>query len=210
MVKTKFAVLAAVVLAAVSVSAHAQQPAGGAVPDGKVVVINTTVFPSQVGELKLKYEQVDAQFKDRSQKLQGLAEQTSKLENEIRAKQNVLTADKFREMQDQYELLKKQVQRDNEDIQKDAEKALEAATKPVRDKLYQALNNYAAKNGIVMVLNLAGAAQSGALAFWDPKSDITDEFIAEYNKANPTPGAPPAATKPATTPAATTPAPKKP
>ncbi|MBI3649532.1 MAG: OmpH family outer membrane protein [Acidobacteria bacterium] len=210
MVKIKFAVVAAILLTALAVSAQAQQAAGVAIPDGKVVVINTTVFPSQIGELKQKYDQVDSQFKDRYQKLQGIADQLSKLENDIKAKQSVLTADKLREMQDQYESLKRQGQRDNEDLQKDAEKALDAATKPVRDKLYQALNNYASKNGIVMVINLAGAAQSGSLAFWDPKSDITDEFIADYNKANPVPGAAPATAAPATTKPAVTPAPKRP
>jgi Skp family chaperone for outer membrane proteins len=189
MVKTKFAVIAAIVLAALSVSAAAQQPAGGAIPDGKVVVINTTVFPSQIGELKQKYDQIDSQFKDRYQKLSAVVEQMTKLENEIKAKQNVVTPDKYREMQDQYETLKRQATRDNEDLRADAEKALEAATKPVRDKLYQSLNNYSAKNGIVMVFNLAGAAQSGTLAFWDPKSDITEDFIKEYNKSNPVPGA---------------------
>jgi Skp family chaperone for outer membrane proteins len=193
MVKTKFAVLAAIVLTALAVSAAAQQPASGPVPEGKVVVINTTAVPSQIGELKQKYDQVDTQFKDRSQKLQAVVDQMGKLETEIKAQQNVLTADKLREKQDQYETLKRQATRDNEDLRAEAEKALEAATKPVRDKLYQALNNYSTKNGIVMVINLAGAAQSGALAFWDPKSDITEDFIKEYNKANPVPGGAPAA-----------------
>jgi Skp family chaperone for outer membrane proteins len=193
MVKTKFAVLAAIVLAALSVSATAQQPAGSTVPEGKVVVINTTAFPSQIGELKQKYDQIDVQFKDRSQKLQTVVDQMSKLENEIKAQQNVLTEDKLREKREQYETLKRQATRDNEDLRAEAEKALEAATKPVRDKLYQALNNYSAKNGIVMVINLAGAAQSGALAFWDPKSDITEDFIKDYNRANPVPGSAPAA-----------------
>ncbi len=194
MVKTKFAVIAAIVLAALSVRATAQQPAVGAVPDGKVVVINTTVFPSQIGELKQKYDQIDNQFKDRYQKLSAVVEQMTKLETEIKAKQSVVTPDKLREMQEQYETLKRQATRDNEDLRAEAEKALEAATKPVRDKLYQSLNNYSAKNGIVMVINLAGAAQSGALAFWDPKSDITEDFIKDYNKANPVPGGAPAAT----------------
>jgi Skp family chaperone for outer membrane proteins len=193
MVKTKFAVLALIALTALSVSAAAQQPASGTIPEGKVVVINTTAFPSQIGELKQKYDQIDTQFKDRTQKLQGVVEQMGRLENEIKAQQNVLTADKLREKQEQYETLKRQATRDNEDLRAEAEKALEAATKPVRDKLYQALNNYSAKNGIVMVINLAGAAQSGALAFWDPKSDITEEFIKDYNRANPVPGGAPAA-----------------
>jgi Skp family chaperone for outer membrane proteins len=198
MVKTKFAVLAAIVLTALSVCAAAQQPASGTVPEGKVVVINTTAFPSQIGELKQKYDQVDSQFKDRTQKLQTIVDQMGKLETELKAQQNVLTADKMREKQDQYESLKRQATRDNEDLRAEAEKALEAATKPVRDKLYQALNNYSTKNGIVMVINLAGAAQSGALAFWDPKSDITEDFIKDYNRANPVPGGAPAA--PATAP----------
>ncbi len=192
MVKIKFAVIAAIVLAALSVNAAAQQPTGGAIPDGKVVVINTTVFPSQIGELKQKYDHIDGQFKDRYQKLSTVVEQMTRLENDIKAKQSVLTPDKLREMQDQYETLKRQATRDNEDLRADAEKALEAATKPVRDKLYQSLSTYSAKNGIVMVINLAGAAQSGTLAFWDPKSDITEEFIKEYNKSNPVPGAAPA------------------
>jgi Skp family chaperone for outer membrane proteins len=198
MVKIKFAVMAAIVLTALSLSASAQQAASGAVPDGKVVVINTTAFPAQIGELKQKYDQVDNQFKDRYQKLETVVKQITALENEIKAQSNVLTQDKLREKQDLYESLKRQAQRDNEDLKADAEKALETATKPVRDKLYQALNNYSAKNGIVMVINLAGAAQSGALAFWDPKSDITDEFIAEYNKANPVPGAAPTTAAPTT------------
>lgn len=205
MVKTKFAVLAAILLAALSVSAAAQQPASGAVPEGKVVVINTTAFPSQIGELKQKYDQIDLQYKDRYQKLQGYVDQMTRLENEIKAQQNVLTADKLREKQDQYDSLKRQATRENEDLRGEAEKALEAATKPVRDKLYQSLNNYSAKNGIVMVINLAGAAQSGALAFWDPKSDITDDFIKDYNRANPVPGG-----APATTPAAAPKTPAKP
>ena len=204
MVKTKFAVIAAIVLAALSVSAAAQQSPSGTIADGKVVVVNTTAFPSQIGELKQKYDQVDNQFKDRYQKLSAVVEQMTRLENELKAQSNVLTQDKLREKQDQYETLKRQATRDNEDLKADAEKALETATKPVRDKLYQALNNYSANNGIVMVINLAGAAQSGVLAFWDPKSDITEDFINEYNKSNPVPGATPPTTnapKPATKPA---------
>ena len=41
-----------------------------------------------------------------------------------------------------------------------------------------------------LVLNLAGIAQSQSLAYWHPSADITDDFVAEYNKANPVAGAP--------------------
>ena len=76
MVKIQVAALAAAILAAVTVSASAQQATqagvGAALPDGKIAVINTQVFPGAIRELKQKYEQVDNQFKDRFQKLQAV------------------------------------------------------------------------------------------------------------------------------------------
>ena len=195
MIKIKSAVFAAFFVTAIAIGASAQN-----VPDGKIVVLNTTAFPNGILELKQKYDQVDNQFKQRSQELESLAQQMQQIETDIKAKGNVLPADKLREMQDRYEALKSEGTRKQEDLKNDYEKAVEQATKPVRDKLYQFLNNYAAKNTISMVINLAGAAQSGSLAFWDPKADVTEDFINEYNKANPVAGmtATPPASKPAT------------
>src|SRR5262245_10429341 len=206
MLNIRFAAMAIVALAVLSLTTMAQQPAaGGAIPDGKVVVVNTTVFPEKIGELKQKYDQVEAKFKDRVQQLQSLADQIDKEQKEMMAQQNVLPADKLRDKQDRIETLKKQGTRTQEDLKADYDKELEAATKPVRDKLFQALTKYATRNSIVMVFSLAGAAQSNTLAFWDPKADITDDFVAEYNKANPVPAGAPAPTNPATKPAAVKP-----
>jgi Skp family chaperone for outer membrane proteins len=175
-----------------------------ALPDGKIAVINTQVFPGSVLELKQKYEQVNNQFKDRFQKLQALAEQMKGMENDLRTKQNVLTADKYQELQANYTELKKRGEREQEDFNSDADKALDAATKPVRDKMTQFLNTYAAQRNIVVLINLA-APQIRVLAYWNPGLDITDDFVSAYNKANPVAGVtatPPAAqpTKPAVKP----------
>jgi outer membrane protein len=196
MSKIKFAALAAIILAVSATSASAQQPAqpggAGAVPDGKIAVVNTTAFPSQIGELKQKYDQVDNQFKDRSQKIQAQQTQLNQLENDLRTKAQALAPDKIQQMQDEYETGKKRLQRDLEDARADYDKAVDAATKPVRDKLFQFLQKYAQQRGIVVIFNLAGAAQTGSLAYWNPGADITDDFIKEYNKANPVPTAAPA------------------
>jgi len=201
MVKFRFAAFAAVLLAAVTASGFAQQATqagvGAALPDGKMAVINTQAFPGSILELKQKYEQVNGQFKDRFQKLQALAEQMKGMENDLRTKQNVLTADKYQELQANYAELEKRGKRDQEDFNADADKALEVATRPVRDKMTQFLNTYAAQHSIVLVINLAGAAQTGSLAYWNPGLDITDDFIAAYNKANPVAGAPAATPAPA-------------
>jgi outer membrane protein len=179
-------------------------------PDGKIAVINTSAFPGGISELKVKYEQVENQFKDRFNRLQSLDQQLKQLENEMQAKRGVLTADKLQEMQIKYEDDKKRGQRDLEDLRSDYSKAEDVATRPVREKIYQFLQNYATQRGIVLIINLPGAAQTGSLAYWSPGADITQDFITEYNKANPVAGAPaaqpkanpqpPAANKPAAKP----------
>lgn len=207
MLKIKFAALAAVLLASTAGSASAQQAtqAGGAsIPDGKVAVMNTEAFRGSINELKVKYDQVDSQFKDRYQKLQGVESQLKQMESDIRTKCPNLTPDKCQELQTAFEDLKKKGTRDYEDLKADYERNVDTSTKPIRDKLFQFLNTYAAQRGIVVIFNLAGAAQTGALAFWNAGADVTDDFIAAYNKANPVAGAPAAPTpgvQPSTTPA---------
>jgi len=173
-----------------------QAGVGGAIPDGKIAVINTQAFQGGINELKQKYDQIDNQFKDRSQKLQAAQTRLTDIENRLKTQGNVLKPDEVSRLQDEYTNLKKSAERDLEDAKAEYDKAVDNNTRPVRDKLYQFLQNYATQRGIVMIINLAGAAQSGTLAYWNPGTDITDDFIAEYNKANPVTGAAPAATKP--------------
>ena len=208
MFKIRYAALAAVMMAAVASVASAQRVTqaglGAAIPDGKIAVINTQAFPEAIGELKQKYDQVGNQFKPQQQKLQDDDARLKSMENDLRTKGSVLPADKYQQLQQDYAEFKKRFDRDVEDTKAAIDRSVENQTKPVRDKLYQFLQTYATQRGIVMILNLAGAAQTGTLAYWNPGADITDDFIAEYNKANPVPGgAAPATPKPA--PATTTP-----
>jgi outer membrane protein len=205
MFKTRLAAFAAVIMAAVASVASAQQATqagvGAAIPDGKIAVINTQAFPDGIQELKQKYDQVSSQFKDRSGRLQEADGRLKSMENDLRTKQGVLAADKYAQLQNDYEDLKKRTQREYEDTKAEYERTVETNTRPVRDKLYQFLQGYATQRGIVMIINLAGAAQSGVLAYWNPGADVTEDFITEYNKANPVAGAPtPAPPKPAATP----------
>ncbi|MFL6214421.1 MAG: OmpH family outer membrane protein [Blastocatellia bacterium] len=194
MFKIRFAALAAVILATMASVASAQQATqagvSSAIPDGKIAVINTQAFPDGISELKQKYEQVNNQFKDRSQRLQTAQTRLTEIENRLKTQGNVLKPDEVSKLQDEYTGLKKNAERDLEDAKAEYERAVDSNTRPVRDKLYQFLQNYATQRGIVMIINLAGAAQSGTLAYWNPGADITDDFIAEYNKANPVAGAP--------------------
>jgi Skp family chaperone for outer membrane proteins len=204
MVKIKFAAFAVIVAAALSLTASAQQPASPAgvtslIPDGKIAVINTQAFPEQVGELRQKYDQVNNQFKERYEKLKALDNQLKQMETDIQTKAPALGADKVREMQVSFEEMKKRGSRDYEDLRADVNKAIGVSTKPIWDKIGQFMNNYAAQRGIVLILDLPGAAQAGSLAYVSPGSDVTADFIGEYNKANPVAGAP--AAQPSSAPA---------
>ena len=209
MVKIRFAAFASMIMAALSLSALAQQtPAAvaGTIPDGKMVVLNTNAFPTQIGELKQKYDQVENQFKPQSQKVDQLRQQVAQKENEIATKGPTLAPDKLRDLQAEVEELKRQGTRLVEDLQADYAKALDITTKPVREKLYQFMQNYAVQRSIIMIIDLPSVAQTGTLAYWSPSSDITQDFITEYNKANPVPtSAAPAAQPPRTTPTPTKP-----
>ena len=200
MFKFRLAAFAAALLATATANASAQQATqagvGAALPEGKVAVVNTQAFPAGIGELKQKYDQVDKQFQGRFQQLQTIETQLKQMENDIQVKGPTLAPDKLQEMQYNYTQLKTKGTRDYEDLKAEYDRTIGTATQPIRDKLYQFLNNYATQRNIILVINLAGAAQTGTLAYWNPGSDVTDDFIAEYNKANPVPGGAPASAAP--------------
>jgi|SRR5262249_6521024 len=204
MIKIKLAAMATLALAAITASAGAQQATqagvSGLLQDGKVAVMNTAVFPEKIGELRQKYEQVQAQFKDRTQRLQALDTEVKNLTQEFETKRPTLTQDKALELQQIIEDKKKKGQRELEDLQADYNKALDATTKPVRDKLSGFINNYASQRGIIMIIDLPVGYQNGIIAYWSPSTDVTEDFIAEYNKANPVPGGAPASQPAAKTP----------
>src|SRR5262245_38323556 len=187
MIRTRVLIFAAAAIAATSISASAQQPAGGAVPDGKVAAVNTQIFPERIGELKQKYEQVNAQYQDRYKRLQDLEKEISELEKQFVTQSATLTQEKAQEMRDSIDTKKRRGQREAEDFQAEYNKALEATTKPVRDKLAQFIQNYATQRSILMIIRLPEAYQSGMVAFTSPGVDVTEDFITEYNKANPVP-----------------------
>src|SRR5215813_1481320 len=121
MIKTKLAVLATLALAAIAVSVSAQQATqagvSGLLQEGKVAVMNTAVFPEKIGELRQKYEQVQAQFKDRTQKLQALDTEVKNLTQDLQTKSPTLSQEKIQEMQVNIDEKKKRGTRELEDLQ---------------------------------------------------------------------------------------------
>ena len=72
-----------------------------------------------------------------------------------------------------------------EDPALDDQRAFRDAVAPVRERIGAFLETYAKSRGITIVLEVANLVQAGGLVYVDPAADITRDFIAEYNKANP-------------------------
>jgi len=198
--------LTAVALATLGIAASAQVTSGltpqkpgaapAALPKGKVAVINTSAFQAQVTEFKARIEALNKQFEPRVKDVQGIADRITALEATVKTQSSALPAARIAEMAEQIETMKKDYQRKGEDLQADAGRARDKAFEPIQAKLGKFAELYTATRGIVLLVDLANAVQSGTLLWYDPRSDITQDFINEYNKANPTPGAPPATPKP--------------
>jgi len=201
MKRIKFALLAIALLGIVTTAAAQQpapggapRPAPGPLPKGKVAVINTGMFQDQVGEFRAKVEALNRQFETRVKEVQGLTDRVSALETTIKTQGSALSAARIAELTEQLEGMKREHQRKTEDLQADANRARDKAFEPVSAKLVKFAEAYTARQGIVLLVDLANSAQSGAVLWVDPRIDITKDFIAEYNKANPV--AAPAPAKP--------------
>ena len=185
--------LAALALQLLAVSALAQQPvAGGAkpatpalLPKGKVAVVNTAAFQEQVDEFKQKIEALNRQFEPRVKEVQSLADKINALETTLKSQTGVLTPAKVAEMTENLGVMKREYTRKGEDLQADAGRARDKAFEPITGKLSKFAEDYTAKRGVVLLIDLANGLQSGTLIWYDPRSDVTQDFIKEYNKANP-------------------------
>ena len=183
-----------------AISASAQQqpatgtpPSGGApalLPKGKVAVIDTERFQSEVLEFKAKMESLNRQFEPRIKDVQGLADRINALETTLKTQSGALSAAKTAEMTEQLASMKREYQRKGEDLQADGNRAKQREFEPISAKLVKFAADYTAKRGIVVLIDLANADQAGTVLWFDPRTDVTKDFIAEYNKAYPVATAP--------------------
>lgn len=195
--------LTAVALTTIGVSASAQVTSGltpqagaapAALPKGKVAVVNTAMFQGQVAEFKTKIEALNRQFETRVKEVQGLGEKIAALEATIKTQASTLSPAMVAEKTEQLATMKKDYQRKGEDLQADAGRARDKAFEPIQTKLLKFASQFTAARGIVLLVDLANGLRSGTLLWYDQRSDVTQDFINEYNKANPitaTPTAPP-------------------
>jgi Skp family chaperone for outer membrane proteins len=157
-------------------------------PDGatkmKVAIIDSAVFRDEVLELKAKYEKLQSEFAPKARDLEAMAN-TIASKQKVAQENKTLTAAQAQKLVDEIEQLKKDYNRALQDSQDLAGKREKAETEDVFEKLSKFLEDYCSKKGITTVFDARRLQDTGVVVYAAPTSNITKDFISEYNKANP-------------------------
>jgi Skp family chaperone for outer membrane proteins len=180
----------------------ASTPAAGAGIEAmktKIAILSFAALRELIGELKVKYDKLQAEFNPRAIELDAL-QNTIASQEKVLSENQSLTEVQGRKLADDIELKKREYQRKLEDSQEMARKRESEETAPILEKISDFLEKYCASHGITHVFDIGRLQETGSGLYVAPSANITEDFVKEYNKANPMPaGAAPAA-----------PAPKKP
>ncbi len=150
----------------------------------KVAIIDSAIFRDEVLELKAKYEKLQAEFAPKYRDLESM--QTSIANKQKVAQENkTLTAQQAQKLGDEIEQLKKEYNRSLQDSQDLADKRAQTETDDIYEKIRKALEQYCAKHSITHVFDARRLSDTGVVVYAAPTSNITKDFISEYNKANP-------------------------
>jgi len=169
---------------------------GGTGAEGKVAIINTAAFRTGITEMKIKLDALNSEFEPKSKELQGIQDQLNNLKNQIQTQGATVQPAVRNQWQEQATEKEKELKRKSEDYDALAKKRLEEVSGPIYERIGRALEQYAQKRGIMMVIEAGAAQNAGLIVFANEATDITTDFMKEYNSSNPASGGAPQAAAP--------------
>ena len=173
-------------------NAPATAAGGGTGAEGKVAYSNTGAFRQGIGELKVRLDALNSEFDPKRKEIQSLEEELNNLKNKIQTQGPTVSVQVRAQWTEEFTEKEKTYKRKAEDYDQMGQRRLAEISQPVYDKIGKVLESYCQARGIVLVLEGGAAQQAGILLYAAQATDITDDFMKEYNKANP--GAAPAVT----------------
>lgn len=163
---------------------------GGTGAEGKVAILNTGAFRQGINELRVKLDGLNTEFEPKKKEYEALQNAVNDLKNKIQTQGNTVSAAVRNQWVEEGTDKETKLKRMGEDLQTLADKRLQEVSQPIYDKIAKVLESYCQQRGIVMVLDAGAAQQAGVLLFAQAATDITQDFMNEYNKANPAAAAP--------------------
>lgn len=201
---------AVALLSALSLAALAQTPTpparttanpapaaatGGTGAEGKIGVLNTAAFRNGLNDLKAKLDALNTEFEPKKKELEALQADIENLKNKINAQGNTVSAAVRNGWVEEGTDKERRFKRLSEDYEALGQKRLGDVQGPIYDKVGKLLETYCQQRSIVLVIEAGAAQNAGVLLFAAATTDITEDFMKEYNKANPGGAAPAAAPK---------------
>ncbi len=164
-------------------------PSGGTGAEGKLAYINTARFRTGINEMKEKMDVLAAEFDPKRKELETLENEVNNLKNKIQTQGATVSAQVRNGWVEDGTVKEKQLKRLAEDYEALGQKRQAEVSGPVLEKIGKFLESYCQQRGIVMVLEGGAVQQTGVVLYAAIASDITEDFMAQYNKANPGTGA---------------------
>ena len=180
-------------------------------PPGPVVmaVVSTAQFEDQqrgIQRLIAGYQGLQREFAPRVTALQQQQQRLEALATQIQSTQNVARPEEIAQRRAEAERLQVEITRAREDLQAASNRRAAEVLVPINRDIATALEAFARGRGVTVVFDISRLGE--VMFITSPAIDLTNDFIADYNRRNPATVAPPTAptTTPATTPPTTTPA----
>ena len=163
----------------------AAAPAGGTGAEGKLAYVVTGQFQVGIDELKVRLEALNVELEPKKKEIQALEEEVNNLKSKIQAQGSTVSVQVRNQWLEEAAEKEKTLKRRAEDYEALVQRRYGEAAQPVYEKISKFLEQYCTQKGIVMVLEAGAAQQAGVLLFAAQATNITDDFIQAYNKANP-------------------------
>jgi Skp family chaperone for outer membrane proteins len=158
---------------------------GGSGAEGKVAILVFGQFRQGIDELRVKLDALNAELEPKRKEIQALDDELNKLREKIKTQATTVSPQVRNQWVEDVGEKEKVLKRQAEDFEAFAQRRFGEVSQPVYEKIQKSISSYSQQRGIVLVLEGSQSFQSGVMLWVAPATDITDDFMKEYNKANP-------------------------
>ena len=149
----------------------------------KIAILNVRQAIVTTVEGKQASAQLQSQFAAQQNDLQNMQKQITDLQNRIANSHGTLSEDEQARLQRQGELLTRQFQRKQDDLNEAVNAAQSDIIDNIGRKMLDVLDRYARENGYTAVFDTS--AQGSPVVYGSSQIDITQEIIRLYDQAYP-------------------------
>ncbi len=166
-------------------ASSASTSGGGTGAEGKIAYLNGAQLNQGIFELKIKLDALNLEFEPKRKEIQAAEEELNNLKNKIQTQGGTVNPPVRNQWVEEAVEKEKVLKRKGEDYEALLQKRYVEVSQPINEKILKSLANYCQQHGIAIVFERGAADQTGFLIWPNPAADITDDFMKEYNKANP-------------------------